>query len=141
MPEIKDKDPYAPPPMHHDRSGAVVRVAILGALLGAGALGYVWMSNQPQTALVPEVVQEQQMADAGYTASENTLPEAVSESQPAAPVATTPAPQRRAPTPRSTPEPQPEPEPTPPPAAVQPVPVTPTPLPPTDIPPPVGTVG
>ena len=69
MPEIKDRDPYAPPPMHHDRSGAVLRVTLLAAVLGAAGLGYAWMSSQPRTALVQEAAQEQQVADAGYRMS------------------------------------------------------------------------
>ena len=56
----KITDPYAPPPMYHDRSGGSVRVVLLAGLLGAAALGYVWMSGQEQTALVPEVAQEQE---------------------------------------------------------------------------------
>ncbi|ANP44852.1 hypothetical protein [Candidatus Viadribacter manganicus] len=69
MPEIKDRDPYAPPPMHHDRSGAVLRVTLLAAMLGAAGLGYAWMSSQPRTALVPQATQDQQVADAGYRMS------------------------------------------------------------------------
>lgn len=138
-------DPYAPPPMHHDKSGRFVRVAILGGLLGVVALGYTWMASQPQTAsLVPEeVVQEQQMADAGYQVSDNTLPTGTAESLPPTPApAATPAPQRRsapverAPAPEPTPAPEPEAV-APPPAAI---PTAPTPIPPVDLPP-SGTVG
>lgn len=136
MPEIKDRDPYTPPPMHHDKSGAVLRVAILAGLLGAAGMGYVWMQGQPQTALVPEVVEEQQMADAGYRVDPTTIPEATSEVTPPAPAAA-PAPQRRSAPVQREPEPLVEPEPTPAPAPVQ---STPTPLPPADLPP-VGTVG
>jgi hypothetical protein len=81
-------DPYTPPPMHHDRSGAVVRVALLAAMLGLAGLGYAWYSGQQHTALVPEVTQEQRMADAGYTVSPQ--PDAVTESLPPA---ETPAPE------------------------------------------------
>ncbi|MBL8546951.1 MAG: hypothetical protein JNL81_10835 [Hyphomonadaceae bacterium] len=136
-------DPYAPPPMHHDKSGAVVRVAILGGLLGAAALGYAWMAGQPQTAsLVPEqAAQEQQMADAGYQVADPTLPEATSEALPPAPAPTAaPAPQRRSAPARRAPAPTPEPEAVAPPTAA-PLPAAPTPLPPVDMPPPSGTIG
>ncbi len=134
-------DPYAPPPMHHDKSGRVVRVALLGGLFGAAALGYAWMSGQEQTAsLIPEETpQAQQMADAGYEASENTLPEAMPEALPSAPApAATPAPRRRAAPVERAPAPAPSPEPEM--VAPAPVPAAPTPLPPMDVPPP-GTVG
>ncbi|MEZ5961519.1 MAG: hypothetical protein R3C30_14015 [Hyphomonadaceae bacterium] len=132
MPEIKERDPYTPPPMHHDRSGAVLRVALLAAMLGTAGLGYAWMQQQPRTALVPEVVEEQQMADAGY----RVAPEAIPDPAPAA----TPAPRRTAPAERA-PEPAPAPQVTPTPDPVPvPVPVTATPIPPVDMPP-AGTVG
>ena len=131
MPKTNTTDPYAPPPMHHDRSGPVVRVALLAAMLGAAGLGYAWFSGQEQTALVPEAAQEQQMA--GYQVS--SPPEAATESLPAAPPAATHAPtQRRAAT--RTPEPAPAPPP-----AATPVPAAPTPLPPLDAPPATGTIG
>lgn len=138
MPETKDRDPYTPPPMHHDRSGPVLRVAILAGLLGAAGLGYAWMADQPQTALAPEVVEEQQVADAGYTVTPEALPEAAPAATPTP--AATPAPQRRAAAPVQR-EPAPEPEVTAPPPAVDPIPTQPTPLPPTDMPPPAGMVG
>lgn len=126
-------DPYAPPPMHHDRSGAVVRVAILAALLGAAGLGYTWYLGQERTALVPEVTEEQQMAAAE--------PAPVTEPGPAAqaapePVPVTPPTRRaaRAQRPEPAPASEPELEPAPPPA-------TPTPIPPVDAPPTSGTVG
>lgn len=133
MPETKDRDPYAPPPMHHDRSGAVLRVALLAAMLGAAGLGYAWMQQQPQTALVPEVVEEQQMADAGYQVAPESIPEGTSEALPPAPApAATPPARRSAPSVERAPEPTPAPEvaPTP-----DPVPATPSPIPPTDLPP------
>ena len=63
--QTNNTDPYAAPPMHHDRSGGVVRVALLAVMLGAAGLGYAWFSGQETTPLVP-VAEEQQMADAGY---------------------------------------------------------------------------
>lgn len=132
MPDTRERDPYTPPPMHHDRSGAVLRVAVLAAMLGAAGLGYAWFSQQPQTALVPEVVEDQQMADAGY----QVAPKAVPVETAPAPAATTAARRRSAPVER-TQEPLPEPEASPAPA---PVPAAPTPIPPVDMPPP-GSVG
>ncbi|MFN3464005.1 MAG: hypothetical protein ACK4X1_07985 [Terricaulis sp.] len=85
MPEINDTDPHAPPPMHHDRSGAVLRVVLLAAMLGAAGLGYAWYTQQPRTALVPEVIEEQRMADAGYQVAPEALPEAAPEALPPAP--------------------------------------------------------
>lgn len=124
-------DPYAPPPMHHDRSGPVLRVILLGGLLGAAALGYVWMSGQ-ETPLAPESAQPQQVAEAGYQVSENTLPQATAESLPPAPAPTaTPAPQRRSAPAERAPAPAPQPDAvTPPPA-----PAAATPIPPIDTPP------
>lgn len=134
MPKQTETDPYAPPPMHHDRSGPVLRVALLAGMLGVAGLGYAWFSNQEVTPLVP-AAEEQQVADAGYSVT----PEAVPESLPPEPAVTTPAPApRRAPAARVA-EPTPEPEPTPAPA-VTPVPTAPTPLPPMDTPP-VGATG
>ena len=34
------RDPYAPPPMYHDRSGRVVRIGLMAILLAAGAAFY-----------------------------------------------------------------------------------------------------
>ncbi len=47
------QDPYAPPPRHRDGSGAVVRFALVAAMLGAAAWGYMAYRDQPQTALAP----------------------------------------------------------------------------------------
>jgi hypothetical protein len=76
-------DPYAPPPRHKERSGAVVRLAVIAALIGAAAWGYMEYSQQPQTALVEPAAEEQQVAEnqAALTPS----------AQPATPQATTPA--------------------------------------------------
>lgn len=132
MPKINDQDPHTPPPMHHDRSGAVLRVTLLAAMLGAAGLGYAWYAQQPQTALVPEVVEEQRMADAGYQVAPEALPEATAEALPPTPApAATPQQRRTAPVERA-PEPVVEPEPTP---APEPIPATPTPIPPLDAPP------
>ena len=47
----RDTDPYAAPPRHKERSGGVVRFAVIAALLGAAAWGYMEYAQQPQTAL------------------------------------------------------------------------------------------
>lgn len=139
MPKINENtDPYAPPPMYHDRSGGVVRVALLGGLLGAAALGFAWMSSQETAPLVPEVAQEQQVADAGYQVSQNTLPESIAEPTPPAPVA--PQTSRRSPEPAQealAPDVV-EQEAAAPPEQVEPV--SPAPLPPSSLPP-MGSVG
>jgi hypothetical protein len=76
------QDPYAVPPRHKERSGSVVRLAVIAALLGAAAWGYMEYSQQPQTALVGPAVEEQQVAEnQGYV----TPP-----AQPAAPTTDTP---------------------------------------------------
>ena len=136
---IEQNDPYAPPPMHHDKSGSVLRGVILAGMLGAAALGYVWYSGQERTALVPEIAEEQQMADAGYTVQPQVLPETTAtETAPTSAPAAAPATQRRSAPVERAPEPTPVPEAVTP--APQPIPATPTPLPPTDMPP-VGTTG
>lgn len=55
------RDPYAAPRRHRDHSGAVVRLAVIGALLAAAAWGYVEYNRQPQTALVP--IDQEQFAE------------------------------------------------------------------------------
>ncbi|MBL8530792.1 MAG: hypothetical protein JNK94_03570 [Hyphomonadaceae bacterium] len=45
-------DPYAPPPRHKDRSGALVRIVAVGALLAAAIAGYSYVSSQPVQPLV-----------------------------------------------------------------------------------------
>jgi hypothetical protein len=123
-------DPYAPPPMYHDRSGAVLRVGLMAVLLAAIGIGYfAWSaSTPPQTATAP-LAQQQQLADAGYRAQ----PEQIPQAQPAAPTPQTaspaPAPQRRAAPTRSSRSESAEPvESTPPPVSN--VPTTPAPIPP-----------
>lgn len=130
-------DPYAPPPMYHERSGPLVRVAILGALLAVTALGYFALSSGPSHPLgQPETAQTQdtgqQLADAGNTAPPEAIPEATPAPPPAAtPVRTQPAPVRHSSPRRESAPAETTPAPTmssPPPIA--PVPATPTPIPP-----------
>jgi hypothetical protein len=132
MARKEQRDPYAPPPMHHDRSGAVLRIAILTLLLGGAIWGYTMFANQPQTPLEAETAQEQQLADAGGTTAAETLPEATSESlPPATPAPAAPARQPRRAAPAAA---EPAPEPVPPPSTSS-APTTPTPIPPVDVPP------
>jgi hypothetical protein len=90
--------------MHHDRSGVLVRIVIVAALLGVALWGYTNFSQQNHTtaSLVP--AQEETLADAGTTA----MPEPATQPAPttAAPVApaVTPAPSARR---SSTPAPAP----------------------------------
>jgi cytoskeletal protein RodZ len=72
----REKDPYAPPPRHRDSSGAVVRFAIIAALLGAAAWGYMQYAEQPQrTALLEPAVEEQSLAGSAYDASQPAAPD------------------------------------------------------------------
>jgi hypothetical protein len=89
-------DPYAAPPRHKERSGGVVRLAVIAALLGAAAWGYMEYSQQPQTALVEPAEERQVAENQGY---------APPPAQPAAPP--TGAPQ--ATTPAEAPEKAPDP--------------------------------
>src|SRR6185312_15022767 len=93
-----DTDPYAPPPMYHDRSGRFVRIGLIAVLLAAVGVGYfAWSASTPQqTAAVTPPAQQQQFADAGYRAQPEQMPQA----QPVAPTPETSAP---APARRSTP--------------------------------------
>ncbi|MGD9981686.1 MAG: hypothetical protein AB7H66_15340 [Hyphomonadaceae bacterium] len=131
MPKRRNDDPYAPPPMHHDRSGPILRVAIVAALLGAAAWGYMTLAPQQgeQTALAPEAVQEQQVADAGYAPAPEAMPAAEPEAT------GTPAPATSAPAPRRTAPAAPPAEPPPPPSTSSTPPTTPAPIPPVDLPP------
>ena len=122
-------DPYAPPPMYHDKSGRLVRVGLMALLLAGLGVGYfAWSATTPQqTAAVAPVEQQQQLADSGYHAQ----PEQIPQAQPVAPTpppAAAPAPERRraATASRARSEPAPE-DSTPP---VSSVPTTPAPIPP-----------
>lgn len=88
-------DPYAPPPMYHDRSGRFVRIGLIAVLLAALGAGYLaWSASTPQqTAAVTPPAAQQQLADNGYRAQ----PEQIPEAQPVAPTPPAPArvPERR----------------------------------------------
>jgi hypothetical protein len=125
-------DPYAPPPMKHDNSGAVVRIIAIGALLAAGVWGFTaFSSGRADIADIAPV--EQQMADAGPIAVSDTPPLVEAAPEPIEPAAPAPAPRRaeRAPAPEPvTPAPvtTPAPETTPDPVSTAPKPETIAPL-------------
>ena len=92
-----DADPYAPPPMYHDRSGRFVRVGLIALMLAAVGVGYfAWSATSPgsQTASLAPLQEQRQLADAGYRAA----PEQIPQAQPVAPTPpqAAPAPERRA---------------------------------------------
>jgi hypothetical protein len=100
-----DRDPYAPPPRYKNRSGAMVRFVILGALIAAGAWGYMQFAQQPQTAALVPAAEEQALADSSMDAGYQVEPQTQDAVPPAAPSAT-PAP-RSAPAAPSEPVPAP----------------------------------
>jgi cytoskeletal protein RodZ len=96
-----EQDPYAPPPRHKDKSGALVRVVLIAAMLGLAVWGYTEFSDQSAPSLVAEE-QAQQVADASRT----TNPDgsyAVTPTPGAAPATTSAAP---ATAPEAAPAPQ-----------------------------------
>ncbi|MBS0385694.1 MAG: hypothetical protein JSS00_10150 [Proteobacteria bacterium] len=123
-------DPYAPPPMYHDRSGRFVRIGSIAVLLAALGAGYLaWSASSPQqTAAVTPAPAQQQLADNGYRAQPEQIPEAqpVSPTPPAPP----PAPERRRSAPSRASAPPAETAPPP----VSGAPTTPVPVPPANTP-------
>ncbi len=90
MAKRRSTDPYAPPPMHHDRSGGIVRFVVIAAPLGAAAWGYTVYSQGEQTAdLTPAQTEQQapaapQIADAAdQAAPQPTTTETAPAQQPA----------------------------------------------------------
>ena len=76
-------DPYAPPPMYHDRSGRLVRLALLALLVTGLGVGYfAWSASSPRMVAVAPVEDQQQLADAGAVARPGQIPRAL----PAAPI-------------------------------------------------------
>lgn len=113
-------DPYAPPPMHHDRSGAIVRLAIAGVLIAGAAWAYFEFGGRETASLVPPpVAEEQSLADV----SQDLPPVAMPSAEPAP----APAPRTTTRTPAPAPRTQ---EPPPPIDAPDQAPVTPEDLPP-----------
>jgi len=93
--ETHDRDPYAAPHAPKSRSGPILRFAIIGGLLVAGAVGFM---NLPRggESIVPteETTLAQNDMNAGYVASqanEFVDPPAIPEPAPAA----APAPSQR----------------------------------------------
>jgi hypothetical protein len=84
------QDPYTPPPRHKDKSGAVMRFALIAAMLGAAVWGYTEFSSGPGL-VAEESAQEQQLADAGYQVTPEAIPEAAPAEAPSA-TSTAPAP-------------------------------------------------
>lgn len=64
--EQQELDPYAPPPRYKMKSGGMVRVALLAAMLGLGAWGVMEFNNSDAPPLVAEE-RTQQVADSGMT--------------------------------------------------------------------------
>jgi hypothetical protein len=99
-------DPYAPPPRHRDRSGALVRFVLIAAMLGVAVWGYTEFQNDSGPSLIAEE-QQQTIADAsntnGYEVTQPAAPEAVAPA-PAEPAARA---QSSAPAPQSAPVPAP----------------------------------
>ncbi|MEZ6022914.1 MAG: hypothetical protein R3C16_05765 [Hyphomonadaceae bacterium] len=84
-----EKDPYAPPPRHRDRSGALVRLVILAALLGGAAWGYMaFVDRNPEPLVASEQTQDlaDTSLDQGYQVRTPTAEDA--ETAPAEPAST-----------------------------------------------------
>lgn len=60
-------DPYATPPMPRDRSGPVLRLAIVAALLVAAVWAYMTYSQGPGLTQAATDVQPAEVADARAT--------------------------------------------------------------------------
>lgn len=73
MTPAQNRDPYAPPPRHKEKSGPILRVLILGGLLAAAAWGYMEFGQGPSlTAEAPPA--EQALADSAYDAPVQAVP-------------------------------------------------------------------
>jgi hypothetical protein len=110
--ERQEQDPYATPPTHKHRSGAVVRVVLIAAMLGLAVWGYTQFSDPNAPSLVAEEQTQQvaeNRADGGYAVT--PTPDAATTPQPA-PAAPATAPQAA---PRAAPAAPPA-EPVPPPS-------------------------
>lgn len=78
-------DRYTPPPRHRERSGALVRFAIVGLLLAGAVWGYATYSGGP--GLVPDAPEEQVFADSSLDVATPPATEEVDEPAAAAPEA------------------------------------------------------
>jgi hypothetical protein len=84
------QDPYAPPPRHKDKSGALVRIVLIAAMLGVAVWGYTEYAEGP--SLVAEQDEQQQMADAGAQVTPEAIPQGAPTDAPAPAAAPGPAP-------------------------------------------------
>lgn len=103
-------DPYAPPPRYKNKSGAMVRVALLAAMLGGAAWGYMSFANAPQTALVPVEGQsfaEARAPDGSYRVNTPDLEPATNAPAPTPAAQPAAAPRAIAPAPAADPVPPP----------------------------------
>jgi len=66
--EEVSRDPYAPPPRHRDRSGAILRVGLLAVLLGAAAWGFMAYDDGPSLVAEAPIEQTQRLADSSLDA-------------------------------------------------------------------------
>jgi len=98
-PRPPQNDPYAPPPVYKNKSGPMLRVVILAAVLGVAGAGYALYSDEIQEEKNTPMVQEEQDFAA------NELPPPADSLTPAAQPSAEPAP---------TPEPAPQAAPQPP---------------------------
>src|SRR5215510_11662801 len=91
------RDPYATPPAPRERSGPILRFAVVLALLGAAAWAYLTFSQGPGLTTAQ---QEQRVAQTGPVAA---LPAVIPEAPPpAASAPNTAAPQPQSAPPAST---------------------------------------
>jgi len=67
-PVEQSRDPYAPPPRHRDKSGAIVRVGLLAVLLGAVAWGYMEFNEGPGLVAQAPIEETQNLADSSLDA-------------------------------------------------------------------------
>jgi len=104
-PRPPQADRYAPPPRYKNKSGGVLRVAILAGILGVAAAGYVLYSDRIEEAKNTPMVQEER--DLAYNDSAQPA-----DSMNPAPAETAPAAAPEAPAPAAAPAPEPLPAPT-----------------------------
>jgi hypothetical protein len=90
----KTTDPYASPPLKHDRIGPLVRFVVIAALVaGAGAVAYEVIQTPAQAPLQAQTAVQQQLAGGRYSAREATaLPATAPAATPAPAAAPTPTP-------------------------------------------------
>ncbi|MEJ0059093.1 MAG: hypothetical protein WDM79_05755 [Terricaulis sp.] len=97
MREQQPVDPYAPPPMKRDGSGAVVRIGVIAVMLAGAVWGFTaFNAQQPdEVALTEPAPVQQQFAENAPVVVSDTAPLAANDPAPAP--AAAPAPRRAAP--------------------------------------------